>query len=163
MPSFDIVSEVNQVELRNAVDQANKEIANRFDFKGSDARVEVAEKLLTLFADDEFKLDQVYDMLTAKLGKRGVDVRCLDKADAKVDKVSGNKVKQEIKLKVGVEGELAKKIVRQIKDSKLKVQASIQGDTVRVSGAKRDFLQETIALVKKSITDVPLQFNNFRD
>lgn len=162
MPSFDIVSEVDQVELRNAVDQANKEITNRFDFKGSDARVEVAEKLLTLFADDEFKLDQVYDMLTAKLGKRGVDVRCLDK-EAKVDKVSGNKVKQDIKLKVGVEGELAKKIVRHIKDSKLKVQASIQGDTVRVTGAKRDLLQEAIALVKKSITDVPLQFNNFRD
>jgi len=161
MPSFDIVSEVDQVELRNAVDQANKEITNRFDFKGSDARVEIAEKLLTMFADDEFKLDQVYDMLTAKLGKRGVDVRCLDKG--KPDKVGGNKVKQEIKLKVGVEGELAKKIVRHIKDSKLKVQASIQGDTVRVSGAKRDLLQETIALVKKSITDVPLQFNNFRD
>ena len=161
MPSFDIVSEVDQVELRNAVDQANKEITNRFDFKGSDARVEIAEKLLTMFADDEFKLDQVYDMLTAKLGKRGVDVRCLDKG--KADKVGGNKVKQEIKLKVGVEGELAKKIVRHIKDSKLKVQASIQGDTVRVSGAKRDLLQETIALVKKSITDVPLQFNNFRD
>ncbi len=161
MPSFDIVSEVDQVELRNAVDQANKEITNRFDFKGSDARVEVADKLLTMFADDEFKLDQVYDMLTAKLGKRGVDVRCLDKG--KADKVSGNKVKQEIKLKVGVEGELAKKIVRHIKDSKLKVQASIQGDTVRVTGAKRDLLQEAIALVKKSITDVPLQFNNFRD
>ena len=161
MPSFDIVSEVDQVELRNAVDQANKEITNRFDFKGSDARVEIAEKLLTMFADDEFKLDQVYDMLTAKLGKRGVDVRCLDKG--KADKVGGNKVKQEIKLKVGVEGELAKKIVRHIKDSKLKVQASIQGDTVRVTGAKRDLLQETIALVKKSITDVPLQFNNFRD
>jgi uncharacterized protein YajQ (UPF0234 family) len=161
MPSFDIVSEVDQVELRNAVDQANKEITNRFDFKGSDARVEVADKLLTMFADDEFKLDQVYDMLTAKLGKRGVDVRCLDKG--KPDKVGGNKVKQEIKLKVGVEGELAKKIVRHIKDSKLKVQASIQGDTVRVTGAKRDLLQETIALVKKSITDVPLQFNNFRD
>jgi uncharacterized protein YajQ (UPF0234 family) len=161
MPSFDIVSEVDQVELRNAVDQANKEITNRFDFKGSDARVEIGEKLLTMFADDEFKLDQVYDMLTAKLGKRGVDVRCLERDN--IVKVSGNKVKQEIKLKVGVEGELAKKIVRHIKDSKLKVQASIQGDTVRVSGAKRDLLQETIALVKKSITDVPLQFNNFRD
>src|ERR1035437_2033241 len=161
MPSFDIVSEVDQVELRNAVDQANKEITNRFDFKGSDARVEIAEKLLTMFADDEFKLDQVYDMLTAKLGKRGVDVRCLDKG--KADKVGGNKVKQEIKLKVGVEGELATKIVRHIKDSKLKVQASIQGDTVRVSGAKRDLLQETIALVRKSITDFPLKYGNFRD
>lgn len=161
MPSFDIVSEVDQVELRNAIDQANKEITNRFDFKGSDARVEHTEKLLTLFADDDFKLDQVYDVLTSKLGKRGVDVRCLDRQS--VQKISGNKVKQEVKLKVGVEGELAKKIVRQLKDSKLKVQASIQGDTVRVSGAKRDVLQEAIALVKKSITDTPLQFGNFRD
>jgi len=161
MPSFDIVSEVDQVELRNAVDQTNKEVANRFDFKGSDARVEVADKLLTLFADDDFKLDQVFDILTAKFAKRGVDVRCLDRQDSQ--KISGNKAKQEIKLKVGVEGELARKIVKHIKDSKLKVQASIQGDTVRVSGAKRDLLQETIALVKKTITDVPLQFNNFRD
>lgn len=161
MPSFDIVSEVNQVELRNAVDQANKEITNRFDFKGSDARVETADKLLTLFADDDFKLSQVYDILTLKLGKRGIDVRCLERD--KTDKVSGNKVKQEIKVKVGVEGELAKKVVKLLKDSKLKVQASIQGDVVRVSGAKRDILQEAIALVKKSITDFPLQFGNFRD
>jgi uncharacterized protein YajQ (UPF0234 family) len=161
MPSFDIVSEVNQVELRNAVDQANKEVSNRFDFKGSDARVEPGDKLLTVFADDEFKLDQVYDVLTGKLAKRGVDVRCLERGD--LLKVSGNKVKQEIKVKVGVEGELAKKIVRLIKDGKLKVQASIQGDAVRVTGAKRDILQEAIALVKKSVTDVPLQFNNFRD
>ena len=162
MPSFDIVSEVDQVELRNAVDQANKEITNRFDFKGSDARVETGDKLLTLFADDEFKLAQVYDVLTAKLGKRGIDVRCLDK-EGKTDKVSGNKVKQEIKVKVGVEGDLAKKIVKLLKDSKLKVQASIQGDTVRVSGAKRDSLQEAIAAVKKAITDTPLQYGNFRD
>ncbi len=161
MPSFDIVSEVNQVELRNAVEQANKEVANRFDFKGSDARVEQAEKQLTLFADDEFKLDQVYDVLTIKLGKRGVDVRCLDRGD--LLKVSGNKVKQEVKLKVGVEGELAKRLVKLLKESKLKIQASIQGDAVRVSGAKRDVLQEAIALVRKSVNDVPLQFNNFRD
>jgi len=161
MPSFDIVSEVDQVELRNAVDQANKEITNRFDFKGSDARIELGDKLLTQFADDEFKLGQVYDVLTAKLAKRGVDVRCMDKQEPQ--KISGNKVKQEIKLKIGVETELAKKIVRLLKDSKLKAQASIQGDTVRVSGAKRDTLQEAIALVKKTITDVPLQYNNFRD
>lgn len=161
MPTFDIVSEVDQVELRNAIDQANKEIANRFDFKGSDARVEQAEKLLTLYADDEFKLDQVYDVLTAKLGKRGVDVRCIDRQQ--VQKISGNKVKQEARLKIGIEVELGKKIVRLLKDSKLKVQPSIQGDTVRVSGAKRDVLQEAIALVKKSITDTPLQFGNFRD
>ncbi len=161
MPSFDILSEVDQVELRNAVDQANKEVTNRFDFKGSDARVEIGDKLLTLYADDDFKLDQVYDILTLKLGKRGIDVRCLEKG--KADKVSGNKVKQEIKVKVGVEGDLAKKIVRHLKDSKLKVQASIQGDVVRVSGPKRDLLQDAIALVKKSVTDFPLQFGNFRD
>ena len=161
MPSFDIVSEVNQVELRNAVEQTNKEVANRFDFKGSDARVEQAEKQLTLFADDEFKLDQVYDVLTIKLGKRGVDVRCLDRGD--LLKVSGNKVKQEVKLKVGVEGELAKRLVKLLKEGKLKIQASIQGDAVRVSGAKRDVMQEAIALVRKSVNDVPLQFNNFRD
>ena len=161
MPSFDIVSEVNQVELRNAIEQSNKEIANRFDFKGSDARIEQGEDTLTLFADDEFKLGQVYDILTAKLAKRNVDVRYLDRGD--IEKVSGNKVKQVVTIKEGVAGELAKKIVKIIKDSKLKAQASIQGEAVRVSGAKRDVLQEAIALVRKSVTDVPLQFNNFRD
>lgn len=161
MPSFDIVSEVNQVELRNALEQSNKEITNRFDFKGSDARIEQGEDNLTLYADDEFKLGQVYDVLTAKLAKRNVDVRYLDRGD--IEKVSGNKVKQVVTVKEGVAGELAKKIVKVIKDSKLKAQASIQGEAVRVSGAKRDVLQEAIALVRKSITDVPLQFNNFRD
>ena len=161
MPSFDIVSEVNQVELRNAVEQSNKEIANRFDFKGSDARIEPGEDTLTLFADDEFKLGQVYDILTAKLAKRNVDVRYLDRDD--IEKVSGNKVKQVVAIKEGVAGDLAKKIVKIIKDGKLKAQASIQGEAVRVSGAKRDVLQEAIALVRKSVTDVPLQFNNFRD
>ena len=161
MPSFDIVSEVNQVELRNAVEQSNKEIANRFDFKGSDARIEPGEDTLTLFADDEFKLGQVYDILTAKLAKRNVDVRYLDRGD--IEKVSGNKVKQVVAIKEGVAGDLAKKIVKIIKDGKLKAQASIQGEAVRVSGAKRDVLQDAIALVRKSITDVPLQFNNFRD
>lgn len=161
MPSFDIVSEIDQVELRNAVDQANKEIANRFDFKGSDARVDIGENLLTLFADDEFKLDQVYDVLTAKFAKRNVDVRSMERG--KIEKISGNKVKQETKVKVGIDTETGKRIVRLLKDSKMKVQGSIQGDTVRVSGAKRDVLQEAIALVKKSVTDLPLQFNNFRD
>ena len=161
MPSFDIVSEVNQVELRNAVEQSNKEIANRFDFKGSDARIEPGEDTLTLFADDEFKLGQVYDILTAKLAKRNVDVRYLDRGD--IEKVSGNKVKQVVAIKEGVAGDLAKKIVKIIKDGKLKAQASIQGEAVRVSGAKRDVLQDAIALVRKSVTDVPLQFNNFRD
>lgn len=161
MPSFDIVSEVDEVEVRNAVDQANKEVGNRFDFKGSDARIDANGKVLTVFADDEFKLDQVKEILLGKMTKRNVDVRCLDEGD--VEKVSGNKVKQVVTVKVGVETELAKKIVRIIKDSKLKVQASIQGETVRVSGAKRDLLQETIALVRKSVTDFPLQYQNFRD
>lgn len=161
MPSFDVVSEVNQVELRNAVDQSNKEIGTRFDFKGSDARVEQGDKLLTLYADDDFKLEQVYDILAAKLGKRGVDVRCLDRG--RIEKISGNKVKQEIKVKIGIDAETARKVVKLIKDSKLKVQASIQGDAVRVSGAKKDTLQDAIALVRKSITDLPVQFQNFRD
>jgi uncharacterized protein YajQ (UPF0234 family) len=161
MPSFDIVSEVNQVEVNNAVDQTNKEVSTRFDFKGSDARVEVKEKVLTLHADDEFKLSQVTDILTGKLTKRTVDVRSLKYGD--VEKVSGNKVKQTITVRTGVEQELSKKIVKILKDSKLKVQGSIQGDAVRVSSAKRDELQNAIALVKKSITDFPLQFNNFRD
>lgn len=161
MPSFDIVSEVNQVEVRNAVDQANKEIGTRFDFKGSDARVESADKTLTLYADDEFKLKQVNDVLIAKLAKRGVDIRSLKPADP--EKVSGNKMKQAVTVRTGVEQELAKRIVRLCKDSKLKVQASIQGDTVRVSGAKRDDLQAAIALVRKSVTDYPLQYENFRD
>ncbi|ABB74347.1 YajQ family cyclic di-GMP-binding protein [Nitrosospira multiformis] len=161
MPSFDIVSEVDKQEVRNAIDQVNKEVGTRFDFKGSDARVEQADYTLTVFADDEFKLDQVFDILTTKLAKRNVDVRSLDKGQ--VEKISGNKVKQLVTVKTGVESELAKKIIRLIKDSKLKVQGSIQGETVRVSGAKRDTLQEAIQLVKKSVTDFPLQFQNFRD
>ncbi len=163
MPSFDIVSEINQVEVNNAVDQCNKEISNRFDFKGSDARVETKEKekILTVYADDDFKLTQVRDVLTGKLAKRGIDIRCLELG--KIDKISGNKVKQDITLRVGVEQELGKKIVKLIKDSKMKVQGSIQGDAVRVSGAKKDALQDVIALVRKSIADFPLQFKNFRD
>ncbi len=165
MPSFDIVSEVNQVEIRNAVDQCNKEITNRFDFKGSDARVEFQdkdqEKVLMVFADDNFKLGQVKDVLNAKLAKRGVDIRAL--APGAVEKTSGDTVKQPVTVRIGVEQELGKKIVRLVKDSKLKAQASIQGDAVRVSGAKKDNLQEVIALVQKSITDIPLQYRNFRD
>lgn len=161
MPSFDIVSEVNEVEVRNAVEQTNKEVGTRFDFKGTDARVEQTGKVLTLFADNEFQVEQVKDILLAKFAKRGVDVRCLD--EAKVEKISGNKVKQTVTVKTGIESELAKKIVKLIKDSKLKVQASIQGEEVRVTGAKRDILQDTIALVRKSIEEFPLQFQNFRD
>ena len=162
MPSFDILSEVDKTELKNAVEQANKEVGNRFDFKGSDARIEQAEFVLTVFADNEFQLDQVQEVLTGKLAKRGVDVRCLDVAE-KIDKVSGNKVKRQVTVKNGIETELAKKIVREIKDSKLKVTASIQGESVRVSGAKRDVLQDCIALMRKNITEAPLQFQNFRD
>ena len=161
MPSFDIVSEVNQVELRNALDQANKEISTRFDFKGSDARVEHKEKELTLYADNDFKLKQVTDVLVGKLSRRNVDVRVLKFGN--IEKISGDKVKQVATLRVGIEQELAKKIVREIKDAKLKVQASIQGDAVRVSGAKKDELQSAIALVKKAVTEVPVQFSNFRD
>ena len=161
LPTFDIVSEVDKQEIRNALDQVNKEVSTRFDFKGSDARVEQSEYILTVFADDEFKLSQVLDILMAKLAKRGVDVRCLDRGE--VDKVSGNKVKQQVTVKTGLETELAKKIIRLIKDSKMKVQGSIQGDSVRISGAKRDHLQEAIQLIKKSITEFPLQFQNFRD
>ena len=161
MPTFDIVSEVDKQEIRNALDQVNKEVSTRFDFKGSDSRVEQSEYLLTVFADDEFKLSQVLDILMAKLAKRSVDVRCLDRGE--IEKVSGNKVKQQVTVKTGLETELAKKIVRLIKDSKMRVQGSIQGDSVRISGAKRDSLQEAIQLIKKSITEFPLQFQNFRD
>lgn len=161
MPTFDIVSEVDKQEVKNAVDQVNKEVGTRFDFKGSDARVEQADYQLSVYADDGFKLEQVQDILRTKLTKRNVDVRCLDKGG--IEKISGNKVKQIVTVKTGVETELAKKIIKYIKDSKLKVQASIQGDVVRVSGAKKDILQETIQLVKKSVADFPLQFQNFRD
>ena len=161
MPSFDITSEVNKMELKNAVDQANKELQNRFDFKGSDARVEQAEPGLALYADDDFKLKQVMDLFTAKCAKRGVDMRAL--VAKGVEKVSGNKVKQAIDVRNGIEQEKAKQIVKLIKDAKLKVQASIQGTAVRVSGAKKDDLQAAIQLVKQSVTDLPLQFGNYRD
>ena len=147
--------------MKNAVEQANKEIVNRYDFKGSDARVEQAKLDLTVFADDEFKLGQVMDVLRQRLAKRSVDIRCLELGG--IEKISGDKVKQPVKVKVGIPVEKGKEIQKLIKDSKLKVQGSIQGDAVRVSGAKRDDLQNAIALVKKAVTDVPLQFINFRD
>ena len=161
MPSFDVVSEASLVEVRNAVDQANKEITTRFDFKGSDARIEQKERELTAFADAEFQLGQVRDVLTNKLVKRNVDVRFLDLG--KIEKISGDKVKQVIKIKNGIESDDAKKIVRVIKDSKMKVQASIQGDAVRITGAKRDDLQAAMAMLRKDVSDLPLEFNNFRD
>ncbi len=162
MPSFDIVSEVDKTEVKNAVEQTNKEVSTRFDFKGSDARVEQADLALTVHADNEFQLNQVQDILNAKLTKRGVDIKCLDISD-RIEKVSGNKIKRSCTVKTGVEVELAKKIVKFIKDSKIKVQGSIQGDTVRVSGNKRDDLQTAIQLIRQHITDFPLQFENFRD
>lgn len=161
MPSFDVVSEADQVEVKNAVEQSNKEITTRFDFKGSDARVEQKERELTAYADSEFQLSQVRDVLTTKMSKRNVDVRFLD--IGKVEKIGGDKVKQIIKVKNGIESDAAKKIQRIIKDSKTKVQASIQGDALRVTGAKRDDLQTTMALLRKEVTDLPLEFNNFRD
>jgi cyclic-di-GMP-binding protein len=161
MPSFDTVCEPNMVEVRNAVDNAAKEIGTRFDFKGTSAGIELKEKEITLFGDADFQLGQVMDILVAKLAKRNVDVRFLDKED--VQKVGGDKVKQPVKVRSGIESDLAKKIQKLVKESKLKVQAQIQGDSVRISGAKRDDLQAAMALLRKEVTDVPITFNNFRD
>jgi cyclic-di-GMP-binding protein len=161
MPSFDIVSQVDRQEVKNAVEQTNKEITNRFDFKGSDARVEQAELALAVYADDEFKLGQVLDVLRQRLAKRNVDVRSLE--PGAVEKISGDKVKRPVTVKVGVPQERAKQIQKLIKDSRLKVAASIQGDAVRVSGGKKDDLQAAIQLVRKAVTDLPLQYINFRD
>jgi uncharacterized protein YajQ (UPF0234 family) len=161
MPSFDTVCEPNMVEVKNAVENAAKEIATRFDFKGTSAAVELKDKEITLFGDAQFQLTQVEDVLTGKLTKRSVDVRYLDKGD--VQKIGGDKVKQVFKVRTGIEAEQAKKVTRLIKDSKLKVQAAIQGDAVRITGAKRDDLQAAMALIKKDIADLPLSFDNFRD
>ena len=161
MPSFDVVCEANMVEVKNAIDQANKEVATRFDFKGSDARVEQKEFDMTAYADSEFQLSQLRDVLVGRLTKRNVDVRFLD--SGKIEKIGGDKVKQVIKVKNGIESTDAKKIVKLLKDSKMKVQASIQGDAVHVTGGKRDDLQSAIALLKKDVPDLPLDFNNFRD
>ncbi len=162
MPSFDTVLEPNLVEVRNAVDQTAKEIGTRFDFKGSSARVELKEEELTIWADSDFQIGQVMDILMAKLAKRSVDARFLDRS-AKVEKIGGDKVKQLILVKSGIDSDNAKKIQTLIKQSKLKVQAAIQGDTVRVTGTKRDELQAAMALIRKDIADAPLSFNNFRD
>jgi hypothetical protein len=149
------------VEVRNAVDQTNKEIGTRFDFRGSDARVEQKEYELTVFADSEFQLGQVKDVLTNKMAKRKVDVRFLD--EGKIEKIGGDKVKQIVTVKNGIESNNAKKIVKLVKDNKLKVQASIQGDAVRVTGAKKDDLQATMARLRKEVSEIPLEFNNFRN
>jgi uncharacterized protein YajQ (UPF0234 family) len=161
MPSFDTVVRANLVEVRNAVDQTAKEIGTRFDFKGSDVRVEQKEFELTLYGDSDFQLSQARDILNAKLSKRSVDLRLIDAG--KLEKIGGDKVRQVIKVRNGIESDLAKKIVKLVKDNKIKVQAAIQGDVVRVTGTKRDDLQATIALLRKSLPDAPLDFINFRD
>lgn len=164
MPSFDISSEVDKVALKNAIDTAGKQITNRYDFKGTSANIEYNEKdnVITIYGDNDFQLDQVKDILLPAMEKKEPDSsKRLDKKE--VQKVSGNKVKQELKVRAGIDSDLAKRITKLIKDSGMKVQASIQGDTVRVNGAKRDVLQEAIAFVKKNVTDFPLQFGNFRD
>ena len=162
MPSFDTVLDPDLVEVRNAVDQAGKEIGTRFDFKGTAASVELKDKEITLIGDAEFQLVQVEDILRNKLTKRNVDARFLDR-EAKIEKIGGDKVKQLLVVRSGIDAETAKKLQTTIKQSKLKVQASIQGDTVRVAGAKRDDLQAAMALIRKEIADQPLSFNNFRD
>jgi len=162
MPSFDTVLDPNLVELKNAVDQSAKEIGTRFDFKGSSSRVELKDKEVTLFADNEFQLGQVFDILLAKLAKRNVDARFIDRS-AKIEKIGGDKVRQLLVVRSGIDAETAKKLQTAIKQSKLKVQASIQGDTVRIAGSKRDELQAAIALIRKDIADQPLSFTNFRD
>ena len=161
MPSFDTVCEANLVEVKNAVDNAAKEIGTRFDFKGTSAALELKDKEITMYGDAEFQLAQVEDILRNKLTKRNVDVRFLDVGV--VQKVGGDKVKQVIKVRNGIESEAAKKIQRLIKDSKLKLQAAIQGEAVRVTGAKRDDLQTAMALIRKEMGELPLSFNNFRD
>jgi cyclic-di-GMP-binding protein len=161
MPTFDTVSEANMVDVKNAIDQTNKVVTNRFDLKGTSAKVEQKDREVTIYGDSEFHLEQVRTELTLTMGKRNVDVRFMDLG--KIEKIGGDKVKQVIKIKNGIEAEAAKKIVKAIKDSKLKVQASIQGDAVRIQGAKRDDLQAAMALLRKDIKDLPLEFNNFRD
>ena len=161
MPSFDTVCDPDMVEVKNAVENAAKEIGTRFDFKGTSAGIELKDKDITLLGDAEFQLQQVEDILRNKLTKRNVDVRFLDVG--KVEKMGGDKVKQVVKVKSGIAGDDAKKIQKLIKESKLKVQAAIQGDSVRVTGAKRDDLQAVMALLRKDMADLPLSFDNFRD
>mgnify|MGYP000952087008 CR=1 FL=1 len=161
MPSFDTVCEPDLVKVKNGVENASKEITTRFDFKGTSASIAIMDKEITATGDAEFQLDQIQDVLRSKLAKQDVDVRFLDVGD--VQKVGGDKVKLVIKVRNGIESEVAKKIQRLIKDSKLKVQAAIQGDAVRVTGAKRDDLQAAMALIRKDVADLPLSFNNFRD
>lgn len=161
MPAFDIVSEIDKHELTNAVDQANRELKNRFDFRGTDARVEQSDKVLTLYADSDFQLEQLLDILRLKLVKRGIELGCLEVKDS----VGYGKLrKQDVIVREGIDKDLSRKIVKLIKESKIKVQAAIQGESVRVTGKKRDDLQSVIALLRENEgIEMPLQFNNFRD
>jgi len=161
MPSFDVVSEVEWQEVRNAVDQANREITNRYDFKGSDARIEQNDENMILYADDEFQIGQARDILHNKLAKRKVDLACLQAE--KVETISGDKARQVLRVRQGIDQDIAKKIIKAVKDSKLKVQTSIQGQQIRVTGKKRDDLQQVIALLRTTEVDLPLQYINFRD
>lgn len=160
MPSFDVVSEIDEHELANAIDQANREISNRFDFKGSDAKIELTESAMTLIADSDFQVQQMQPIILQKLTKRGIDISCLDQGEIQT---SGQKARQTMSVRQGIDKETASKIVKAIKSSKTKVQAAIQGEQVRVTGKKRDDLQEAIAMLKQVELDLPLQFNNFRD
>lgn len=160
MPSFDIVSEVDNHELVNAIDQTNREIANRFDFKGTNSRVELNDHVLTVITPSEFQVKQVVEILETKMSKRGIDIQCLDRGTITE---ANNEARQLITIKQGVDKETARKLVKLIKNSKMKVQAAIQGEQVRVTGKKRDDLQDIISLVKNTDTDLPIQFNNFRD
>lgn len=160
MPSFDVVSEVDHHELTNAVDQMNREISNRFDFKGSNARVELKDQVMNLEADNEFQIKQMHDIIYKKLASRGIDTACLDQG--KIEE-RGMRAYQTITVREGVDKELARKIVKMIKESKMKVQAAIQGEQVRVTGKKRDDLQSVIEMLKGADIELPLQFNNFRD
>ena len=160
MPSFDIVSELNQHEAANAVDQANREVGTRFDFKGSNAKYELQDKLITLSAPSDFQLQQMLDILKQKLVKRGIDVQCMQVNDPVL---TGQTARQTVTLREGIDAELGKKLQRLIKDSKLKVQAALQDKQVRVTGKSRDDLQTVIAMARRAELDMPLQFTNFRD
>lgn len=161
MPSFDIVSEIDKPELNNAVHQANKELSTRFDFKGTDARVENNDQTLVVFADNDFQVRQAVDVLTGKLAKRGIDLGCLKYRE--IEEIGGGKARQIIDLQEGINSELGRKLVKQIKEKKLKVQTAIQGEQLRVTGKKRDDLQTVIAFLRETDAGIPLQFNNFRD
>ena len=160
MPSFDVVSEIDMHEVTNAVDQANREVGTRFDFKGTDARYELNDNVVTMHAEAEFQLQQMLDILRAKLAKRNVDLGCLKVEDPEL---VGKNARQAVTLRQGLDSVLTKKLVKLLKESKMKVQASIQGDKVRVSGKKRDDLQAAIALLREADVDMPLQYENFRD